>query len=283
MSDQSEQSVEGSKQPTYLDWNNSLDIIDKAFEKGLFVLIIGPKGTGKTSLVREYATQKSKELESVNFSLRTRESHLVGTKNLVDGNTGFDEGILVKSMKEGNILYLDEINAAEADVLLRLDEALDDRRQIVLKESDGRIVKAKDSWFVITTINPLTHVGTKELPPQLLSRFPVRIRLDYPPEDVEYQIIKKHVKNPAESDVLLGIKLANTLRQASAVEELYYSPSIRETIAFAKLREGGVSAKQAAKIVFGNVYTQWGNVEFQKVNDIITSMFGIFDSIQDVP
>jgi nitric oxide reductase NorQ protein len=274
LSDQSEQSVEGSEQPTYLDWNNSIDVIDKAFEKELFVLIIGPKGTGKTALVREYATQKSKELESINFSLRTRESHLVGTKNLVDGNIGFDEGILVKSMKEGNILYLDEINAAEADVLLRLDEALDDRRQIVLKESDGQIIKAKDSWFVIATINPLTHVGTKELPPQLLSRFPVRIRLDYPPEDIEYQIIKKHVKNQTESDVLLGIKLANTLRQASAVEELYYSPSIRETIAFAKLLETGISASESAKIVFGNVYTQWGNVEFQKVNDIITSMFG---------
>jgi len=274
LSDQSEQSVEGSEQPTYLDWNNSIGIMDKAFEKELFVLIIGPKGTGKTSLVREYAIQKSKELESVNFSLRTRESHLVGTKNLVDGNTGFDEGILVKSMKEGNILYLDEINAAEADVLLRLDEALDDRRQIILKESDGQIVKAKDSWFVIATINPLTHVGTKELPPQLLSRFPVRIRLDYPPEDIEYNIIKKHVKDPNESDVLQGIKLANTLRQATAVEELYYSPSIRETIAYAKLLEGGSSAKEAAKIVFGNVYSQWGNVEFQKVNDIITSMFG---------
>jgi nitric oxide reductase NorQ protein len=193
---------------------------------------------------------------------------------LIEGNIGFDEGILVKSMREGNILYLDEINAAEADVLLRLDEALDDRRQIVLKESDGQVIKAKDSWFVIATINPLTQVGTKELPPQLLSRFPVRIRLDYPPEDVEYQIIKKHVKNSTESEVLLGIKLANTLRQAAAVEELYYSPSIRETIAFAKLLEGGVSAKQSAKIVFGNVYSQWGNVEFQKVNDIITSMFG---------
>ena len=274
MSDQSKQSVEGKGQPTYLDWNNSIDVIDKAFEKGLFVLIIGPKGTGKTSLVREYAIQKSKELESINFSLRTRESHLVGTKNLVDGNIGFDEGILVKSMKEGNILYLDEINAAEADVLLRLDEALDDRRQVILKESDGQIIKAKDSWFVIATINPLTHVGTKELPPQILSRFPVRIRLDYPPEDVEYQIIKKHVKNPNESEVLRGIKLANILRQAASVEELYYSPSLRETIAFAKLLEDEMSVKQAAEIVFGNVYAQWGTVEFQKVNDIITSMFG---------
>ena len=240
----------------------------------MFVIIIGPKGTGKTTLVREYAIRKSKNLQSINFSLRTRESHLVGSKTLLDGNIGFDEGILVKSMKEGNILYLDEINAAEADVLLRLDEALDDRRQLILKESSGEIIKAKDSWFVVSTINPLTHVGTKELPPQILSRFPVRIRLDYPPEDIEYQIIKRHVKNPNEAEVLQGIKLANVLRQASAVEELYYSPSIRETIAFAKLIEGGVSAKQAAKTVFGNVYSQWGNVEFQKVNDIITSMFG---------
>ena len=274
MSDQSEQSVDESEQSTYLDWNNSIDILNSAFEKGLFVLIIGPKGTGKTSLVMEYAIQKSKKLESINFSLRTRESHLIGTKSLVEGNIGFDEGVLIKSMKEGSILYLDELNAAEADVLLRLDEALDDRRQIILKESDGQVIKADDSWFTIATINPLTHVGTKELPPQLLSRFPVRIRLDYPPEDVEYKIIKKHVKNPHESEVLQGIKLANTLRQASAVEELYYSPSIRETIAYAKLLEGGSSAKEAAKIVFGNVYSQWGNVEFQKVNDIITSMFG---------
>ena len=280
MSDQSEQSVENEKleeqshESIYLDWNNAFEIIDSAFEKGLFVIIIGPKGTGKTTLVREYAMRKSKNLQSINFSLRTRESHLVGTKSLTDGNIGFDEGILVKSMKEGNILYLDEINAAEADVLLRLDEALDDRRQVILKESGGEIIKAKDSWFVISTINPLTHVGTKELPPQILSRFPVRVRLDYPPEDIEYQIIKRHVKNPNEVDVLQGIKLANVLRQASAVEELYYSPSIRETIAFAKLIEGGVSTKQAAKTVFGNVYSQWGNVEFQKVNDIITSMFG---------
>jgi len=280
LSDQSEQSVENeqpeeqSHESIYLDWNNAFEIIDSAFEKGLFVIIIGPKGTGKTTLVREYAMRKSKNLQSINFSLRTRESHLVGSKTLLDGNIGFDEGILVKSMKEGSILYLDEINAAEADVLLRLDEALDDRRQLILKESGGEIVKAKDSWFVVSTINPLTHVGTKELPPQILSRFPVRIRLDYPPEDIEYQIIKRHVKNPNEAEVLQGIKLANVLRQASAVEELYYSPSIRETIAFAKLIEGGVSAKQAAKTVFGNVYSQWGNVEFQKVNDIITSMFG---------
>jgi len=258
----------------YLDWNNSIQILNKAYETGLFVLIIGPKGTGKTALVRDFAKNKNVNLESVNFSLRTRESHLIGTKTLKDGTVSFEEGLLIKSMKAGDMLYLDEINSAEADVLLRLDEALDDRRQIGLKESTGEVIKAKENWFVIATINPLTHSGTKELPPQILSRFPVRIRLEYPPENIELEIIKKYVSGEHESEIIQAIKLANILRQAAAVEELFYSPSLRESIAFGKLLDKEVSSKEAANFVFGNVYTQWGNIEYQKVSDIITSMFG---------
>ena len=262
------------KEIQYLDWNNSNETLKKAYKAKLFVLIIGPKGTGKTSLVRDFADNMNMKLESINFSLRTRESHLIGTKTLTNGTVSFEEGLLIKSMKESSMLYLDEINAAEADVLLRLDEALDDRRQIVLKESTGEIVKAKEGWFVIATINPLTHSGTKELPPQLLSRFPVRISLEYPPENVELEIVKKHVSGNHDSEIIQAIKLANVLRQAAAVEELFYSPSLRETIAFGKLLDEGMSPKKAANIVFGNVYVQWGNIEYQKVSDIITSMFG---------
>ncbi len=262
------------QETSYLDWNNSIEILNKAHDADLFVLIIGPKGTGKTTLVRDFAKRKSKKLVSINFSLRTRESHLVGTKTLTEGSVGFDEGILVKSMKEGSMLYLDELNSSEPDVLLRLDEALDDRRQIVLKESAGEVINANKDWFVVATINPLTHVGTKELPPQILSRFPVRIRLEYPPEEIELQIVKKYVSGNNEKDLIQGIKLANNLRQAASVEELYYSPSLRETISYGKMLDSGVSTKEAANIVFGNVYAQWGNVEYQKVRDIITSMFG---------
>ena len=225
----------------YIDWNNSIQILNKAHDAGLFVLIIGPKGTGKTSLVRDFAKNRNLNLESINFSLRTRESHLIGTKTLTEGTVKFDEGLLIKSMREGNMLYLDEINSAEADVLLRLDEALDDRRQIVLKESTGEVVKAKENWFVVATINPLTHSGTKELPPQILSRFPVRIRLEYPPEKIELDIVKKHVSGNHESDIIQAIKLANTLRQAAAVEEFFYSPSLRERFAFGKLLDNEVS------------------------------------------
>ena len=261
----------------YLDWNDSLDVLTRAYSAGLFTIIIGPKGTGKTSLVRQFASNMNKELQSVNFSLRTRESHLIGSKTLDKGEINFVEGILVKSMKDGSLLYLDELNAAEADVLLRLDEALDDRRQVVLKEADGQVITAREDWSVIATINPLSHVGTKELPPQLLSRFPVRIRLEYPPENVELEIIMRHVSNIGDSkldDVKRAIKLSKSLRDAAAVEELYYSPSIRETIAFTRLLNAGILPKKAAEIVFANAYDQWGEVEFRKVMDMIISIFG---------
>lgn len=266
----------GQEEIIYLDWNNAFDILEKAYRSGLFVLIIGPKGTGKTSLVRRFASEMKKELDSVNFSLRTRESHLVGSKTLNEGEINFVEGVLVKSMRNGTLLYLDELNAAEADVLLRLDEALDDRRQLVLKEAEGQIVKATDDWFVIATINPLSHVGTKELPPQLLSRFPVRIRLDYPPEDIELDIVSRHmtIDDSKVRDVKHAIQLAKSLREAAAVEELYYSPSIRETIAFAKMLNTGLSGRRTAEVVYANAYDQWGQVEYQKVMDMITSIFG---------
>ena len=260
----------------YLDWNNALDILDKAYRLGLFVLIIGPKGTGKTTLVRKFANLVNKDLSSINFSLRTRESHLIGTHTVDNGQINFMNGILVRSMTEGNLLYLDELNAAEPDVLLRLDEALDDRRQLVLKESEGQTIIAKDGWFSIGTINPLSHIGTKELPPQIISRFPIRIMLDYPPEETELEIIKKHINlsnNNNEQAIISAIRLANNLRRAASLEELFYSPSIRETIAFSKLVVNNTNPKDAAEIVFANVYHQWGEIEYRKVMDIVTSIF----------
>ena len=257
----------------YLDWTGALDILDTAYKSGLFVLIIGPKGTGKTTLVRQFAQTKGARLDSINFSLRTRESHLIGTKTLDGGTVGFSEGLLIQSMKSGSMLYLDEINAAEADVLLRLDESLDDRRQIVLKESTGQTIRAQNGWFVIGTINPLSHSGTKELPPQILSRFPVRIRLEYPPEDIECDIITRYTPTADAAQLRQGVKLANMLRQAASVEELLYAPSMRETIAYGRLLDAGTAPMEAATIVFGNVYSQWGEMEYQKVSDIISSIY----------
>jgi nitric oxide reductase NorQ protein len=262
----------------FYDWGGFLDTLMTAYKAGLFVLIIGPKGTGKTTLVRAFAKKLGKPLYSINFSLRTRESHLVGTMMMENGTTKFALGIIPKSMEEGAILYLDELNAAEADVLLRLDEALDDRRQLVIKEAGNPItIKAREGWFVIATINPLSHAGTKELPPQLLSRFPVRIYMDYPPEDVVIQIVKMHVGElTAEQIKYMGmvVEFEKRVRQIATETMLPYTPSLRETIAFAKLLKSGVDAKTAVKLVYVNAYYQWGGEVVQKIEEAVGSIFG---------
>ena len=68
--------------------------------------------------------------------------------------------------------------------------------------------------------------------------------------------------------------MQKNLRDAAAVEELYYSPSLRETIAFAKMLNTGMPARKVAEVVYANAYDQWGQVEYQKVMDMITSIFG---------
>ena len=100
--------------------------------------------------------------------------------------------------------------------------------------------------------------------------------LDYPPEDTEMDIIKKHVKVNNQNDeenIKSAIKLANNLRKAASLEEIFYSPSLRETIAFSKLVTNNTNAKEAAEFVFANVYHQWGEIEYRKVMDIIASIF----------
>ena len=92
-------------------------------------------------------------------------------------------------------------------------------------------------------------------------------------KEKELEIVKEHVPEASNETLQRGIKLANTLRQAASVEELYYSPSLRETIAYAKLIDKDMSPKKAAELVFGNVYAQWGNIELQKVKVNIASMY----------
>jgi len=262
----------------FFDWGGFMDMLMTAYKAKLFVLIIGPKGTGKTTLVRAFAKKLGKPLYSINFSLRTRESHLVGSLLMENGSTKFALGVIPKSMQEGAILYLDELNAAEADVLLRLDEALDDRRQLVIKEAgEPMVVKAHPDWFVIATINPLSHTGTKELPPQILSRFPIRIYMDYPPPDVVLKILEMHVGSltDEQKEVLRKVvKLETEIRRIAVAETLPYTPSLRETIAFAKLLKAGVDVKLALKLVYINPYYQWGEELAKKIEEAAGSIFG---------
>lgn len=238
----------------YLDWNNNLAKLGALYDLKIPVLLIGPTGCGKTSSILELAKKKNTPMRSINLSLRSREHHILGRLDRGKGNEIFwKKGPLPLSMEEGSILYLDEINQAEGDVLIRLDECLDDRRQL---NYEGQTIIADNNWWVVSSINPLDVVGTKELPQQILSRFPARLVYEYPPPHIELKIIKRRtgMKSKYDDFMFRILNLFNELRRSS---DLPYVPGVRESITAARLM-GNLERNEIIDMILINPLRQWG-------------------------
>ena len=138
----------------YVDWNGNLKKMKSLYEMRVPTLLIGPKGTGKTECTHAVAKILNKELYTINLSLRCRESHILGRLDIKEKNGQQEvtwlKGPLPLSMEAGGLLYLDELSAGEPDVLLRLDECLDSRRQL---SHEGQTINARDEWWVTASIN----------------------------------------------------------------------------------------------------------------------------------
>jgi midasin (ATPase involved in ribosome maturation) len=93
----------------------------------------------------------------------------------------WSDGPLVKAMKSGQLMLLDEMSLAEDAVLERLNSVLEPSRLLVLAEKgddgssskgkDNRIIIAHDNFRIFATMNPGGDYGKRELSPALRSRF----------------------------------------------------------------------------------------------------------------
>ena len=87
---------------------------------------------------------------------------------------GWEDGPVVKSMKDGGLFLMDEISLAEDSVLERMNSVLEPSRTLVLPEKGGRTVcemTAHPSFRVVATMNPGGDFGKRELSPALRNRF----------------------------------------------------------------------------------------------------------------
>ncbi|CRG95848.1 dynein-related AAA-type ATPase, putative [Plasmodium gallinaceum] len=93
--------------------------------------------------------------------------------NLKSVFTWFD-GILVSSLKKGNIFLMDEISLVESSVIERLNSVLEYERTLLLTEKGGKNIKnikAHKNFYFIGTMNPCGDFGKKELSHALRNRF----------------------------------------------------------------------------------------------------------------
>lgn len=137
------------------------------------VLLKGPSGSGKTKMAETISAYFNQPMHSINCSVDLDAESMLGFKTVVQqqGQTIIDfvEGPVVKAMKAGHILYIDEINMAKAETLPILHSMLDHRRMLT-NPFTGEVIYAHEDFNVIAAINE-GYIGTTPMNEALKNRF----------------------------------------------------------------------------------------------------------------
>lgn len=171
---------------------NDLEVLETAHSIHTNVLLYGPTGSAKTSLVYAYGAKVGLPVINVpcNGSADVR-SLLGGWTPTPDGGFEFSAGPLVKGIQEGAIIYLDEVNFMPPKISACLHGLLDKRRTIDIPDAAGSShpteVKAHPDTFIIGAMNP-NYAGTRPLNEAFRNRFAIKIEWGYD-SDVEAQLI----------------------------------------------------------------------------------------------
>ena len=142
----------------------------------LTILLEGIPGVGKSSIVMALARCYGYELVRINLSEQTDISDLFGADLPSDsGNAGefmWRDGPLLRALKEGVWVLLDELNLASQSVLEGLNSCFDHRQEIYISELDRTFEIKTQSTRIFATQNPMRQGGgRKGLPKSFLNRF----------------------------------------------------------------------------------------------------------------
>jgi MoxR-like ATPase len=173
---------------------------------GKHVLLEGPVGVGKTFLVSAVAELLGKAVVRVDGDSRYTEQKLTGWFDPPTvlkkgyGKESYFDGPLAQAMRQGALLFVNEMNRMPEGVQNVLLPALDEKRLEVPRIG---VLEAKEGFAVIATQNPREFVATSHLSEALLDRFEL-ITLTYQNETDERLILKgaSAYKDKAKEDIL---------------------------------------------------------------------------------
>lgn len=223
--------------PTFVPWGAFSDVV-KIVKCGMFypVYISGLSGNGKTFMVEQACSKLNREFIRVQINPETDEDDLIGGFRLINGETVFSKGPVLKAMENGAILLLDEIDRATNKIMC-LQGILEGKPVLVKKT--GETISPAPGFNVIATANTKgkgsedgRFTAASIIDEAFLERFTVAIDQKFPSPSIETKIVNNHMAKFGVEDKDFVDKLVTW---ADIIRKTFYDDGVDEVISTRRL------------------------------------------------
>ena len=282
MTQSSRSSLIASLDNTVIGRRREVELVVAALDADRHVLLEGPPGTGKSTLLRAVAEGLGIGFVFVEGNAELTPARLVGhfdpARVLTDGYDPdvFVDGPLVTAMRDGSLLYVEEINRIPEETLNVLITVMSEGELNVPRY--GRIA-ASTGFRLVAAMNPFDAVGTARISGAVYDRV-CRVSVGYQNAEVEQRIAGRGTKNLPDGWL---DKVVELVRRTRTHSDLRVGSSVRGaidmtavTVSLASVRsltvlDAGVGLDAALVALSGRVRVREGSV--RTAEDIITELW----------
>lgn len=187
------------------------------------VLLEGVPGLAKTLTVSSLATVINTKFQRIQFTPDLLPADLIGT---LIYNQKEAEFTVKKGPIFSNIVLADEINRSPAKVQSALLEAMQEM-QVTIGETTFPL---EDPFLVLATQNPVEQEGTYTLPEAQVDRFMLKLKIGYPTENEEIEIMRRMAKTGEKESLKPVIDAQHILNARKVINEIYTDEKVERYI-----------------------------------------------------
>jgi MoxR-like ATPase len=206
-----------------------LELLVAALAADRHMLLEGPPGTGKSTVLRSLADATGAEFVFVEGNAELTPSRFVGTFDpaqvLADGYgpDAFIDGPLITALRDGALLYVEEINRVPEETLNLLITVMSEGELHVPRL--GR-VEAAEGFRLVAAMNPFDSVGTARISAAIYDRM-CRITMGYQDAPTEVRIVQREVPG---GDIEFVAKVVEVVRSSRHHPGVRIGSSVRGAI-----------------------------------------------------